>query len=354
MKNIKIIEYSNIEEWDKVIGLNSEIYDKWQYVSVFYGNGDGIPYLAYLEGKNGYIYNIFMKRKINDDKCFKNIKLEEEYFDIMTPYGYGGVKIRGKIDDKEKKEFFYQFENYCKSNNIISEFIRLTPWINNYEIYSNQDYDIIRNSTTIYIKLENEEQIWNDFESKCRNKIKKAINNNLIVKSGFDSKRMKEFMNIYYDTMKRDSANDYYFFKDSFFKCIENNLKNNAKIFTVYLQKRPISSTIIIYSGQNAHYHLSGTLSEYMNLGANNLLLYEVSKYMCKMGFKKLHLGGGYGGDNSSLLTFKKSFNKNGNLDFYIGKKIFDDVKYKKLVNIRKEISDISDKEKSFFPVYRS
>ena len=55
MKNIKIIEYSNIEEWDKVIGLNSEIYDKWQYVSVFYGNGDGIPYLAYLEGKNGYI-----------------------------------------------------------------------------------------------------------------------------------------------------------------------------------------------------------------------------------------------------------------------------------------------------------
>ena len=57
-------------------------------------------------------------------------------------------------------------------------------------------------------------------------------------------------------------------------------------------------------------------------------------------------------GDQSPLLIFKKAFNKNGILDFYIGKKIFDKETYKKLVNsiIKEEYSDINA---NFFPLYR-
>lgn len=257
MDNFQIIDFDDKEVWGNIADDTVEIYDKWQYVSAFYKNGDGIPYMAYLKGKDGYIYNVFLKRNINEDEKFKNIDLQEQLYDIITPYGYGGVKIKGKISEEEKNEFFKQFENYCIENNIVSEFIRLNPLEDNYKNYEGQDYLIEKISNTIYIDLESEEKIWNDLKGSCRNKIRKAINNNLYVKSGFNDEMFSEFQNIYNETMNRDNADNYYFFKEDFFIDIKENLKDSAIIYTVYKEDLPISSTIILYKKENAHYHLS-------------------------------------------------------------------------------------------------
>ena len=125
-------------------------------------------------------------------------------------------------------------------------------------------------------------------------------------------------------------------------------MKNNALIYTAYYNEKPINSLIVIYNGENANYHLSGSDPDYMSLGANNLSLYEAAKELCEKGYKKFHLGGGYGGDNSPLLKFKKSFNKNGELNFYIGKKVWNKETYSKLCKIK----NVSENE-NFFPAYR-
>lgn len=250
-------------------------------------------------------------------------------------------------NDELKKFFFYNFKNYCFNKKIVSEFIRLNPLLNNYKLY-NSEYEIINISKTVYMKLDNSEQIWNDLESRCRNTIRKAQKNNLVIKSGFDKKMLEEFINIYNETMNRDNAESYYLFNKAFFESIFNNLKKFAKIYTVYFEDKAINSSIIMFNGKNAHYHLSGTLSEYMSLGANNFALYEIALDLCNMGYKKFHLGGGYGGDSSPLLKFKKSFNKNGELDFYIGKRIYNIEIYNKLCALRN-----IDNTESFFPAYR-
>ena len=198
------------------------------------------------------------------------------------------------------------------------------------------------------MKLENEEQIWNDMEGRSRTSIRKAQKNNLIVKNGFTREMLDEFIDIYRDTMSRDEANSYYFFDDKFFDSIFDNLRNFAKIYTVYLEDKAISSSIIMYNGTSAHYHLSGTLSDYMKYGANNLCLYEAAIDLCRQGVKSFHLGGGYGGDSSPLLKFKRSFNKFGDLDFYIGKKVHDEEAYKILCK-KKNVSI----DEGFFPAYR-
>lgn len=212
MQELKVIGFENRDEWETIADDTVEIYDKWQYVSAFYKNGDGIPFMAYLKGKNGYIYNVFFKRNINEDEKFRNIDLQEQLYDIITPYGYGGVKIKGDITEEEKNNFFKRFENYCKENNIVSEFIRLNPLDDNYKNYEGQDYEIVKNSNTVYIKLEGEEQIWNDFEGRTRTSIRKALKNNIEIKKGFNNELINEFKNIYYDTMKRDEANRILFF----------------------------------------------------------------------------------------------------------------------------------------------
>ena len=198
------------------------------------------------------------------------------------------------------------------------------------------------------MKLDNPEQIWNDMEGRCRTSIRKALNNNLVVRSGFSREMFDEFKKIYLETMKRDDADEYYYFNEKFFDSIYENLGGFAKVFTVYLNDIPISSSIVMFNGTSAHYHLSGTLSEYMKFGANNLVLYRIALELCENGCKTFHLGGGYGGDSSPLLKFKRSFNKFGDLDFYIAKKIYNQKMYDYLCAEKDVVVD-----STFFPAYR-
>ena len=90
-----------------------------------------------------------------------------------------------------------------------------------------------------------------------------------------------------------------------------------------------------------------------MNLAGNNLLLYEVSKYGYEKGLKKFHLGGGIIA-NDGLFNFKKSFNRNGLKDFYIGKIIFNSEKFNYLVKLRKENDKDFDIKNDMMITYRA
>ncbi len=346
-----VIDFSRKDEWKQIV-KNKEIYYQWEYVDAFYKNGDGEPFLVYAKNKDNYVFNVYLKRDIANVEKLKGEIETNKYFDISTPYGYGGVDIVGEKNDELLKYFYSEFYKYCNKNNIISEFVRLNPLSNNYKLYKDTDYEIVNISKTIYINLENQEQIWEDMESKCRNKIRKAQKNGLVIKSGFTKEMFKEFFELYNETMKRDNATEYYYFSKDFFESIYINMKNNAKLYIVYYQEKAINALLVIYNETNANYHLSGSLSNFMNLGANNLSLYEVAKDLCNKGYKKFHLGGGYGGDDSPLLKFKKGFNKKGELNFYIAKKIFDKEVYDYLV--KKRLNDEKfDYKSKFFPLYR-
>ena len=114
-----------------------------------------------------------------------------------------------------------------------------------------------------------------------------------------------------------------------------------------------VSCALIYEGGKYLHYHLSCSNSQYSKLGANNLLLYEVSKYGCKKGYEAFHLGGGVEAEDG-LFIFKKSFNKSGLKDFYIGRNIFNKEKYNFLMNKRKELDFDFDLDTNYLIGYRS
>ena len=165
----EVIDFNEKSKWTKIVKDN-EIYYQWQYVDAFYRIGDGIPKLAYAEYNGEYVFNVFLLRDIATD--LKISKDKYPYYDIITPYGYGGVFCTS--DNKKLLQYFFlQFEIYCIENNIVSEFLRLSPFLDNYKYYDKK-YVITNISKTIYMKLESPEQIWNDMESRSRNTIRKA------------------------------------------------------------------------------------------------------------------------------------------------------------------------------------
>lgn len=90
------------------------------------------------------------------------------------------------------------------------------------------------------------------------------------------------------------------------------------------------------YNDDYMHYHLAGTHTEFRKYSPGNLLLYEAACWASEKGIKQFHLGGGIV-ENDSLFGFKKQFNKNDRLPFYIGRTIFDNNKYEYLMSVRKE-----------------
>ena len=196
--------------------------------------------------------------------------------------------------------------------------------------------------------LSSEDIIWGNLTTQNRGKIKKAINNNVVIKHCLSEDILKEFKIIYEVTMDKDNADDYYYFDDEFYLSIMNDLKDNADIFYALYEDKIIAATIILRCNKRLTYHFSGVLTDYRNVQATNLMLYEIAKWGSREGYKTFHLGGGVGSKEDNLFIFKKSFNKKEAYQYSLGKKIYNKQLYDYLLSLR-----TGDFNHSFFPEYR-
>ncbi|MEG1790800.1 MAG: GNAT family N-acetyltransferase [Clostridia bacterium] len=342
-------------KWEAIVGkfCKADIYYTFSYLQAFKLHGDGEPILFFYSDDDVQAINAVMLRDISLDKNFKNEICENKFYDLATPYGYGGWLFEGKINDNSLEKLKQQYVAYCEQNNIISEFVRFHPLLNNASAVNNI-YEIVDLGNTIAIDLTNKEDIWDNVSSKNRNVIRKAIKSGVIIGKSQDDLIIDSFKTIYNATMDRDNADDYYYFGNAFYESIKEGLKNNFTIYYAKMDNKIIGAAIILFYGEYVHYHLSGAIKEYMSFAPMNLLLYKVACDFSELGYKKFHLGGGVGSDsNSGLYKFKENFNKNGVNHFSIGKKIFIQTKYDELIERRKNDGKNFDENSSFFPKYR-
>ena len=344
---LSVFGLDNCQKWNEIVKSFSDydVYYLPSYTKAFYLHGDGQPLLFYYYDNNLRAINVVMKRDISNDEHFSDLE-KNKYFDFSTPYGYGGWLIEG---DGSLTNLFDEYKSWCKSNGIISDVIRFHPILGNQKKVKSF-YDVMDLGKTISIDLSDKDAIWSNFSSKNRNVIRKAIKNGILIKHDLNEVTIKEFKNIYNQTMDRDNAENYYYFDDNFYNSIKNDLSNNADIFYALYEDKVIASSIILKSNKRLSYHLSGSLKEYGSLAATNLLLYEVSKWGSDNGYKTFHLGGGVGSKEDSLYAFKKAFSKNEGCQYSIGKMIFNKQDYDKLVSLRKG----SKLRENYFPLYRA
>lgn len=328
-----------------------DIYFTPQYCKIYENNGEGILKNFSLNSKHGKVYYNFLLREI------KYSVGNEKYYDIITPYGYGGPLFLNYSTKENLKqliiEFKDKFEKYCSENKIVSEFVRFHPLIKNYLFMDNyMEISYIRD--TVYMNLDSEEQIWQDITSKCRNMIRKAEKNDIKIELDNSKEALQSFIRLYKITMDKNKATSYYYFKDDFFHDTFSLLKGNIYIFNAKYENKIISSALIMKYNEFAHYHFSGSDIEYLKLASNNLLLYKAALWAYKNGCKYFHLGGGYLGNNDNLFKFKKSFSKNNIVNFYIGKKIHNKLVYDKLVEEWQKMKGNHDSNINYFPLYRA
>jgi len=324
-----------------------DIYFLPEYGKLYEEIEDGKIEVFKYGNKLGLITNMFIKRKIT-------MEIDgETYYDITTPYGYGGPIIIKCINNEYKNEliegYVKSFSDYCKDNNIVSEFIRFHPILENYKNFKDI-YDVQYMRKTLGTNLKDfDDPVQSEFSKSCRKVIRRALRNGITFKIEKSPDKIDEFKDIYYSTMDRNDANEYYYFDDEYFNNIINNFKENVILVKAIYEEKTIAAGLYFIFGKIIHIHLSGTLNEYLNLSPAYILRYAVTLWGKENGYELIHHGGGRSNsEEDSLFEFKKRFAKNTEFDFYIGKKVWDIDVYNKLC----ELKGVNENTE-FFPAYR-
>jgi hypothetical protein len=312
---------------------NKDVYFSYTYVKSHDKNKDGLARCSIFEGENGMkiIYPFIITR-------IPDYGLNFEYFDISSCYGYGGPLIED-YNETDRTEFEKLFHIWCVNNSIVAEFIRFHPIINNHKIFK-EDIIVEKNRNTVLIDIDRPiEDVWNNsVNSKNRNQIRKAKKTGIKI---IENNNMDNFLEIYSNTMKRLQADDYFYFNNDYYNELLKLIPDNMVVLEAIFEKKVIASSLFMYMGENIHYHLSGSICEYMNLCPNNLMVFYGIEYGINKGLKRLHLGGGTTNqEDDSLLRFKKGFSRDLS-EFYIGKRIHNKEIYKFLINKWEEKNNI-------------
>jgi hypothetical protein len=151
---------------------------------------------------------------------------------------------------------------------------------------------------------------------------------------------IEDFYNLYVETMQRNKANKYFYFDINVLK--EICINGLARVFGIFLDNELVSSIILLDEEDISYYFLGATSNSLLASHANAMLFHKIAILLKKEKQKKFFLGGGREG----VYNFKKRFSKK-TLPYHIGKKIYNQEIYDKLV----KITDREDND--FFPKYR-
>lgn len=289
--------------------------------------------------ENGSIRHSFIYRNIPDTL----------WFDLVTPYGYGGPVISRLEKDKTMllKNFYNAFEAYCFENHIVSEFVRFHPMIRN-DLDFGAMYHAEFDRYTVGTNLTGDDPVKSEFTKRCRKNIRQALNKGVTYRVTKSPENIDIFQKIYYSTMKRNDASEYYYFEDAYFKELLSAYNENLLLVEALFEEKTIAAGVYMLSEGVIHIHLSGTLTEYLYLSPAYILRYAATLWGKENGYHMIHHGGGRTNSlEDGLFKFKEQFGGSTRLKFYIGKKIWNQDAYDELSK------NVGNKDTGFFPLYR-
>lgn len=322
----------------------NDIYFDPNYGKLYEKAENGTAEIFEMETVNGKITNQFIKRKIP-------ITVDSTtYYDIVTPYGYGGPIIAQATNmNALLREYEQRFMEYCKTNHIVAEFVRFHPIAKNAQDFTSI-YEVILNRQTVGTNLKDyDDPFQAEFSKKCRQHVRKGLKLGITYKISEAPYNLETFKQCYYAAMDRNGASDYYYFDNDYFNDILKYFRQNIVLVEAEYEEKVIAAGIYFAYGKTIHVHLSGTPKEYINLSPAYLLRYGITMWGKEHGYDVIHHGGGRSSsEDDNLYVFKKQFGKNTSFDFYIGKKIWDPEMYEKICE-----KAGAAKDTTYFPAYR-
>jgi serine/alanine adding enzyme len=131
------------------------------------------------------------------------------------------------------------------------------------------------------------EELWDSFKSKLRSQIKRPEKEGFTVKFGH-LEAVESFYEVFAHS-QRDLGTPVY--TKRLFANILCAFPEQAKIFTVYAQTKPIASGFLLGFKQTLQIPWAGSLRSYNRFGVNMLLYWSILKFACEQGYTHFDFG---------------------------------------------------------------
>lgn len=323
----KVLDLSELNLWEELLNAlpdsQRDVYFTPEYYSLYQNYGCDIARCFVYEMNGDRVLYPFLMNPITP----LGYMLDKEYYDIQGAYGYNGI-IASNHSSAFITSFWDLFDRWCQDNDVLAEFTRFHPLMNNQRLASLQ-MKIIHSRRTVALDL-TDDNIWmHQISSKNRNMIRKAEKEGIVI---VESEDYGTFRQLYDGTMSDLHAESFYYFPQSYYEEYKNSFNGKSLLCLAMLDGKAIAGSMFMFSDYYAHYHLSARDREFSRYPANNLILWYGIQRAKELGCKLFHFGGGTTSDEGdSLLRFKKEFS-NTLCDFYIGKRVHNQEMYDKVV----------------------
>lgn len=295
----------------------------------------------------GSVTHLFIKRQapiLVDGK---------KYYDIVTPYGYGGPLITCSTEhDKAElvRAFKDAFQQYCDANHIVGEFVRFHPVFGNAEDFK-ECYDVEYTRKTVGTNLKDyDDPVQEEFSKSTRKAIRHALRLGIEYRITVNPENLDKFIELYHINMERVHADRFYYFDKAYFDRILHCFGENVVLVEALFEGEVIGAEMHFTYNNLIHTHLSGTLEDYHHLSPVYVMTYAIVLWGKEHGMELIHAGGGFTNEpDDTLLLFKKKFAKNTEFDFHVGRKVWNEAVYAELC-----AASGAGKEEEFFPAYRA
>lgn len=337
--------YENSDDFLSEVNLdefNTDIYHTPEWIKVNANLEEGYACYILIESFQDKAYLPLVKREIIADV---------DYFDLTTPYGYGGVCFSHNCSSDFRLNVLNEVHKFLSKSNCVSLFLRLHPILNS---DLNDTRYSFKNGYTLNVELNrNYEDIFKSYKSGHRYDIRKALkNDNITIVDDLDFEHYADFIKIYTDTMTALNASEFYFFSNDYFEKLKYILGKKLKLIIVKNENSVIGASLFMLNNGIMQYHLSGTTLEGRKFQPSKLILDYMINWGIENNFKYLHLGGGVGAAKDQLYDFKKGFSST-ELEFSTIRMVTNQEKYLELCKEKNipegDVEDLSD----FFPLYR-
>lgn len=325
----------------QLLNFDIDIYHSIEWLLLNKDLQEGEIYCIFLEDEKNSAFFPLIKRKIKNTP----------FFDLITPYGYGGVAFK-KDTDTDFRENIFELLIDCLSNtNCISVFLRLHPLLNNNVKERNF---VFSNGVTLATNLNSSYfDLYSKYSSGHKYDLKKTKKNeNISIVDDADFIFFDNFIEIYLETMRYLQATDFYFFDREYFYKMKGLLADKLKLVVVKCNEQVIGASLFMLDNGIIQYHLSGTTTDGKKYQPSKLILDYMIDWGISQGYNFLHLGGGVGGQQDALYKFKKGFSAD-EYAFYTVRLIINSTVYRKLCLDLKFTDTEIDNISNFFPLYR-
>jgi serine/alanine adding enzyme len=291
---------------------------------------DGEPRLLHLGGPGG-------------DVIFACL-LRSDPPDVATPYGYGGPLPVG--DDPPVAAFAEAYDRWAAARGVVTSFVVHHPVQRTHAHASISGQRMTALAGTIGWPL-GDEDLLAGMHKHHRRLARRAANEGLTTTVTPEPDDLSSFVALYEAAMRRMDADPFYLFPSSYWEALRRDVPL-VRVDVHDAGGRHLAGLLGMGAPPTLHYHLGAAAPEGLGTGAPHLAMLTLARWGQANGFACLHLGGGVGGRDDTLLRYKRRFAPEGLLEARIGKAVHDPAAYAVLTG-RTEVD-----WDGFFPAYRA